>query len=480
MRLNLTKEEIHTRGGMLDHMMDALPNPSILVDEKGIVLYASKQTQHIWEPEADKRLNTPVNSEDSRKTILEALKTGRSSQDRLVHIKGHKVLSNTIPIFEGDKVIGALCTITIHDMGFLKDIVAKLSETSGDKKLYHTLSRNMSKYSFDDFLGESPGAKKVIRQCRQAAKSDYSILIIGETGCGKEILAGAIHSERAGHSAKPFVKINCTAIPDNLIEAELFGYEKGAFTGASSARAGKFEQAGDGTILLDEIGDMNLTLQSKLLRVLEEREFERVGGDRIYPLQADIIATTNKDLADMCREKTFRMDLYYRLAMLEIHIPPLRERREDIPILLKHFMESYQVSFHLDREAMEYLCDYSWPGNVRQLKHLIVRLSILYPEETVTTEHLDEYFRINEEKRMSMTRMIKGNNKGVCDKRENSFPEEKEGEAGTRAGVPTLAEMEKEYIKKRLEANDGNVMKTAKELGVARNTLYSKIEKYGL
>ena len=129
---------------------------------------------------------------------------------------------------------------------------------------------------------------------------------------------------------------------------------------------------------------------------------------------------------------------------------------------------------------MEYLCDYSWPGNVRQLKHLIVRLSILYPEETVTTEHLDEYFRINEEKRMSMTRMIKGNNKGVCDKRENSFPEEKEGEAGTRAGVPTLAEMEKEYIKKRLEANDGNVMKTAKELGVARNTLYSKIEKYGL
>ena len=345
--------------------------------------------------------------------------------------------------------------------------------------MYHTISRNMSKYSFDDFLGESPEAKKAVQQCRQAARSDYSILIIGETGCGKEILAGAIHAERAQFLPKPFVKINCTAIPDNLIEAELFGYEKGAFTGATSARAGKFEQAGDGTILLDEIGDMNLTLQSKLLRVLEEREFERVGGDRIYPLQADIIATTNKNLAAMCREKTFRTDLYYRLAMLEIHIPPLRERKSDIPLLLRHFMESYEVSFRLSEDALDYLCRYSWPGNVRQLKHLIVRLSILYPEETITPKHLDEYFQINEEKQME-------SENGIKESRKEPGPSDHEEISGMKTeelseeDVPTLAAVEKHYIQKRLEANDGNVMKTAKELGVARNTLYSKMEKYGL
>lgn len=475
MRLDLTKEKIHTRGGMLDHMMDALPNPSILVDENGIILYASKQARHLWDDRD--RINTPIESDDSRKIVKEALDTGRSSQDCIAHIKGHKVLSNAIPIFDGNKVVGALCTITIHDMRFLRDMVNRLSETPGDKKMYHTLSRNMSKYSFDDFLGESPEAQQVIRQCRQAAKSDYSILIIGETGCGKEILAGAIHAERTRFYSKPFVKINCTAIPDNLIEAELFGYEKGAFTGATSARAGKFEQAGDGTILLDEIGDMNLTLQSKLLRVLEEREFERVGGDRIYPLQADIIATTNKNLAVMCEEKTFRSDLYYRLAMLEIHIPPLRERPGDIPLLLRHFMESYAVNFRLSEDALDYLCRYPWPGNVRQLKHLIVRLSILYPEETVTPKHLDEYFQINDEKKMSIDHIIKGNSQAVRGEKQ-TVSEEERMENGTE--VSTLAALEKNYIRKRLEANEGNIMKTAKELGVARNTLYSKMQKYGL
>ena len=202
--------------------------------------------------------------------------------------------------------------------------------------------------------------------------------------------------------------------------------------------------------------------------------WEGIGSIR---LQADIIATTNKNLAVMCEEKTFRSDLYYRLAMLEIHIPPLRERPGDIPLLLRHFMESYAVNFRLSEDALDYLCRYPWPGNVRQLKHLIVRLSILYPEETVTPKHLDEYFQINDEKKMSIDHIIKGNSQAARGEKQ-TVSEEERMENGTE--VSTLAALEKNYIRKRLEANEGNIMKTAKELGVARNTLYSKMQKYGL
>ncbi|MCU6763768.1 Nitrogen assimilation regulatory protein [uncultured Roseburia sp.] len=467
MKLNLTRKEIHTRGGMLDHMMDALPNPSILVDENGLVLYASSQTRHLWEPNTEKRLNHPIQSEDSRAAVEETLRTGRASMDKLVHIKGHRTLSNMIPVFEDEEVIGVLCTITIQDIVMLKDMVAKLGRTTKDKEMYHTLSRVLSRYRFEDFLGTGDAAKKVIQQCRLAAKSDYSILIIGETGCGKEILAGAIHSERTKYRSKPFVKINCTAIPDNLIEAELFGYEKGAFTGAVSAKAGKFEQAADGTILLDEIGDMDIALQSKLLRVLEEREFERVGGDKVYPLQADIIATTNKNLAAMCAENKFRMDLYYRLAMLEIHIPPLRERKEDIPLLTEHFMKECGSRFSLEETAKDNLLLYSWPGNVRQLKHLITRLTVLYPNETVTGAVLEDYFKI-------------GSGAAVDIKNEREAFQNFDSQEQLKPEDYSLKSVEKAHIQKRLRANEGNVLKTAKELGITRNTLYSKMRNYGI
>ena len=464
MELKLTKEQLYDRNGILDGMIEALPNPAILVDAKGRVLYASQQARGTWRKDGENPINSPIRSEDSRRIVEYALKTGQSQLDKVAEIGGRKVLTNTIPIKENGVVIGALCTLTIQDIASLKDVVAKLGKTQQDRKMYHTLSRTVSRYRFEDFLGESDAAKRVIEQCRLAAQSEYSILIIGETGCGKEILSSAIHTERTPFQPKPFVKINCTAIPDNLIESELFGYEKGAFTGASSAKPGKFELAEDGTILLDEIGDMNLSLQSKLLRVLEEREFERVGGDKVYPLQANVIATTNRDLAALAAEDKFRMDLYYRLATIEIHIPALRERREDIPLLLNYFIGKFQADITLDKDAMEYLMSYSWPGNVRQLRHLVIRLSVLYRGKQITRQILEEYFRINKsEKSPSLMERTLASR--------ISYEEPDPGDY-------TLEAVERNHIRKRLEANGGNIAKTAAELGIARNTLYNKMKKY--
>lgn len=463
MELALTKEQLLTRGGTLDKMIDALPNPALLLDEVGRVLYVSRQAHDEWKDKAANRVNSLIRSDESRKNVEYTLKTGKALLDKVATIQGRKMLTNTIPIKEDGVVIGALCTTTIQDIASLKDVVAKLGKTQQDKKMYDTLSRTVSRYQFEDFLGESEAAKRVIRQCRLAAESDYSILIIGETGCGKEILSSAIHTERTLMQTKPFVKINCTAIPDNLIESELFGYEKGAFTGASSAKPGKFELAEDGTILLDEIGDMDLSLQSKLLRVLEEREFERVGGDKVYPLRANIIATTNRDLAALAAEEKFRMDLYYRLATIEIHIPPLRERKDDIPLLLDYFIHKFQADITFAEDAMQYLMSYEWPGNVRQFRHLIIRLSVLYRGKHITQDILEEYFRMNRQ----------GSPKPVLERTLDTRTKYMK----TDTEDYTLESVERAHIEKRLKANEGNITKTAIELGIARNTLYQKMKK---
>lgn len=207
-----------------------------------------------------------------------------------------------------------------------------------------------------------------------------------------------------------------------------------------------------------------MSLQSKLLRVLEEREFERVGGDKVYPLQANVIATTNRDLAALAAEDKFRMDLYYRLATIEIHIPALRERREDIPLLLNYFIRKFQADITLEKDAMEYLMSYSWPGNVRQLRHLVIRLSVLYRGKQITRQILEEYFRINKsEKSPSLMERTLASR--------ISYEEPDPGDY-------TLEAVERNHIRKRLEANGGNIAKTAAELGIARNTLYNKMKKY--
>jgi formate hydrogenlyase transcriptional activator len=237
--------------------------------------------------------------------------------------------------------------------------------------------------NFEEIVGRSAPLQRALRQVEVVAPTDSGVLIQGETGTGKELIARAIHNLSSRHD-RPFIKLNCAAIPSGLLESELFGHEKGAFTGAIMRKAGRFEVADKGTLFLDEVGDIPLELQPKLLRVLQEHEFERLGSTRTQQVDVRVIAATHRDLKQMCEEGKFRSDLYYRLHVFPLHVPPLRDRREDIPILVRHYVDKYARRMNRSIEtipshAMEIFANYSWPGNVRELQNFIERAVILSP-----------------------------------------------------------------------------------------------------
>jgi two-component system response regulator AtoC len=292
----------------------------------------------------------------------------------------------------------------------------------------------------------SPAMKAIVGTLRKVMDSEIPILLQGESGTGKEMLARFVH-EKSARAERPFVAINCAAIPPELLESELFGHEKGSFTGAHAATAGKFEAAGAGTIFLDEIGEMGLHLQTKLLRALEQRSFEAVGSTRAIPLSARIIASTNSDLAAMIREKTFRLDLYYRLKGLAVTIPPLRERREDIEPLLSLFLDTYRQRYHkpgveISREAVRFLRTYRWLGNVRELKNA-VESAVLLSEQ----------------------------NRPL-------LPQDFLLEGSGESSLPELWKQEREAIIEVLKRTGYNRSVASRELGMSRKTLYNKMKRY--
>src|SRR5215468_10124391 len=234
---------------------------------------------------------------------------------------------------------------------------------------------------FPQIIGNSPALKLALAEVERVAPTDSTVLILGETGTGKELIARAIHN-LSGRCGRPFVKLNCAAIPFDLLESELFGHEKGAFTGAIAQKIGRFEMADTGTLFLDEIGDLPLALQPKILRILQEQEFERLGSCRTHRISVRMIAATNRNLEEMLSRNEFRSDLYYRLNVFPIELPPLRERREDVPLLVAHFVQSfanrmYKRIDHIPQETLDALTLYSWPGNVRELQNLVERAAIL-------------------------------------------------------------------------------------------------------
>ncbi len=255
------------------------------------------------------------------------------------------------------------------------------------------LSSRLDKPDPNDLLiGNSPGMQDVYKTIGRVARSDSTVLITGETGTGKELIATILH-ETSNYSRGPLVKVNCAALPETLLESELFGHEKGAFTGAMNQRKGRFELANKGSIFLDEIGEMTLATQKKLLRVLQEREFERVGGTVSVKVDTRVIAATNKVLQQEVEENHFREDLYYRLNVIAIHLPALRDRRDDIPLLVEHFLNKYRATprsgpARMSQQAMDALMEYDWPGNVRELQNLIERAVVLARGEIITPEHI--------------------------------------------------------------------------------------------
>jgi two-component system response regulator AtoC len=346
------------------------------------------------------------------------------------------------------------------------------------------LSSNMNSTNFgkqykqDEIIGDSQKMQEVYKAIGRVADSDATVLIRGESGTGKELVARAIylHSNRRN---KPFIAVNCAAIPENLLESELFGHEKGAFTDAVSRHVGKFEQAKDGTVFLDEIGDMSLPLQAKILRVLQEKTFERVGGHETLVSHARIIAATNRDLEKLVSEGKFREDLYYRLNVVTISIPPLRDRKEDIPELVAYFTAKYSRKYGkvvqgVSEEVMKIFMDYDWPGNVRELENAIARGVIITSVPLIMKDHLPpELLKRYEEKQINNnTRAETTENK----KNNNSILTLSNDEVKPLPEV--IAQIEKEMIVKALKKSGGNKTKAAKMLGISRKSLFNKIRDY--
>ncbi len=304
-------------------------------------------------------------------------------------------------------------------------------------------------------IGESPAIKKVYRIISQVAPTDSTVLVTGESGTGKELAAAAIHRSST-RATKPYVRINCAAIPEGLIESELFGHERGAFTGAHSRKPGKFELADGGTLLLDEIGDLPLPLQAKLLRVIQEGECERVGGTRTIKVDVRLICATAKDLGVEVKEGRFREDLYYRLRVIPVTMPPLRERREDIPILIDHFLAEFSqkrgITLKLSPEAMACMLEYDFPGNVRELKNIIERASVLAPNPVITPADLPADL--------------------------HSGDDAAESFEGPVILSEALAQTEKRCLLSALARTGGNRTKAAELLGISRKNLWEKMKHY--
>ena len=306
-------------------------------------------------------------------------------------------------------------------------------------------------------IGTSQPIQDILTKIRQVAPTNGRVLITGESGTGKELIAYAIHQLSPRQKAA-FVKVNCAAIPQDLIESELFGHERGAFTGASARRVGKFEQADGGTIFLDEIGDMSASTQAKVLRVLEEQEFERVGGGQTVHVDVRVISATNKNLQDEIQSDNFREDLYYRLNVVPLHILPLRERVTDLPILIDHFLsrfcqENQKPQMTMRENVRQVLSRYSWPGNVRELRNMIERLVILCPRETIEAKDLP--LELNRSRDPSQI-----NTDTPLREAKNEF--------------------EHRFIRNCLETNDWNITETAKQLGIERTNLHRKMRQYDI
>lgn len=343
--------------------------------------------------------------------------------------------------------------LSIEKILILLKNIASFQDERGEKTaLLNRLRQSLS------LVGESEPIMAVKQMISRVAPSNSWVLVTGENGTGKELIAQNIHflSQRAG---RPFVEVNCAAIPEDLIESELFGHEKGAFTGALKTRRGKFELANGGTVFLDEIGDMSLNTQAKVLRVLQEKRFERVGGEVSVDVDVRVIAATNKDLQEMIQNGSFREDLYHRLNIIPFKVPPLRERLDDIPILVTHFSqlfarESGYVEKVFSPQAIQSLRTYEWPGNVRELRNFIERIYILTPTEVV------------EEHDLGFAGLPVFNNNGGFQEM-TTFKEAR-------------ASFEKEFIMKKIEENRGNISRTAEKIGLERSYLHRKIKSYGL
>lgn len=389
---------------------------------------------------------------------------GKSGKPEIAHIQkinGHEMVCSRIPILENGKVVAVVGKVMFQDVDDLFAMIDRFRKLKSELEFYKSeLSKRLgAKYSFENIVGASPAIEKVKELGRKVARSDTTVLLEGESGTGKEMFAHAVHIA-SNRALGPFVKVNCAAIPETLFESELFGYHEGAFTGAQKkGKKGKFLLADKGTIFLDEISELPLAMQVKLLRVLQEREIEPVGGDQPVAIDVRIIAASNRNLETLVDAGTFRNDLFYRLNVLRLQIPPLRERQEDIPVLTEKILKQLDKESGIpvegvDKDVAALLYTYSWPGNVRELHNVLEQAIYLKGGNLITRQDLPRSLVAGVEGKISPDKVVT-----------LKFQ---------------LAQLEEELLRRALQEDKGDRLATAKRLGISKSSLYAKVEQYGI
>jgi transcriptional regulator with PAS, ATPase and Fis domain len=438
----------------LTFLSSVLDNPFegiLAIDDKGIIIYANSFFLNMLQIKEEDILGKKVWNTLPGCHLYDTVLQGYSQWGENLKIGGRDFLIVRFPIKRDGKVVGAVVKTIFPDMTTAKGIVSRIINP------VKTMEPRRSLYTCMDIIGETPPMLAAMKLARKAARTDSTLLITGESGTGKEVFAQAVHT-RSIRRDRPFIKVNCAAIPDNLLESELFGFVDGAFTGATKGgKPGKFELAEGGTIFLDEIGDMSLPMQAKLLRVLQEKEIDRIGSTKSIPLDVRITAATNQELQKLVREGRFREDLYYRLKVIEIKIPPLREHRKDIPILADYLIRriNQRVGTNIQDikpESMQLMMSYDWPGNVRELENILERA-----------------INQSEENQIDLTGLI-----APVDGTYQEISTPKVRQEGLRK---TVDQKERDLILNALTRAGGNKAKAARILNIQRSVLYKKMAR---
>ncbi len=456
-----------------NNIIDNLHEAVCICSDSGIVNYWNKSSEQLYGVKAENIVGLHIGSFFPNAMILKTLKDG-TRIDNMEHepTKGKFVILSTVPIYNGSGKLVAVVS-TDRDVTEVTRLANQLETEKNKVKLLEIAYKKevAANYNFSSILGKNKKIIEAIAMSQKVAQSSASILITGESGTGKEVFARSIHeaSGRVGN----FVAVNCSAVPAQLIESEVFGYVEGAFTGAiRKGKIGKFELANNGTLFLDEIGDMPMEMQVKFLRVLQDGIVYRLGSEKGVTTDTRIIAATNRNLADLMKEKKFRDDLFYRFAVVQIELPPLRERKEDIKELVDLFMnqiankENIDIK-NIDERIYPLLFNCKWEGNIRELKNVIQRMIVLSTEGEITLDSLPEYILHNEEDEKEVP--LYNNDSEVLEQEQNKYDL-----------VKAVETVEKNIIKEVLLLVGGNKQKAAKILNLKRSTLYYKLNQYGL
>ncbi|WP_422485943.1 sigma-54 interaction domain-containing protein [Gudongella sp. DL1XJH-153] len=443
---------------LLRTVLDSSNESFIYVNNEGIIEMISESYAEFLNRKKEDLIGLNVVDVVDNTRLDVVLKTGKSEIAQIQIVKGKKIIATRIPVYAKGKIVGAIGKILFRDVDELNNLYMKINNIEKELNLYRDEFKkaNKAEYALESIIGDSPEIKRLKEMTKNVASTNSNVLILGESGTGKELFAHAIHNNSKRVEA-PFIKVNCGAIPYELLESELFGYEEGAFTGAKKGgKIGKFKAADGGTIFLDEIADLPMNMQVKLLRVLQDRVIERIGSNTSEKVDVRVIAATNKNLEEMVEHESFRLDLYYRLNVVSIRIPSLRDRKDDIPLLSKHLINKISIKENkqvhgISNQALDLMKNYQWPGNIRELENILERaINFLGDDRTILPKHLPT--KINGGTGLYYDRSLK----------------------------ETLEEVEKEVIIRSLVQTKGNKSKAAKLLNISRTSLYEKMDKYGV